>query len=75
MESDDALSDEVESIFDPLKLGEVRITVRLPDSYGEPRVLSYSQLLFPDDIRIDPGVLPAEVERVARLLITSMRFR
>ena len=79
---DDAaeLSAEVESSFDPLEFAEVRITVRLPGKCtesGTPEKFGYVQLMLPEDIRIQNPrrTLPYVIERAAKALMTSMRFR
>lgn len=71
------IASEVESIFDVTQFCEVRITVRLPDSYPEPRKYQYSQLMLPDDVRIQDveHTMPPLIKRVAKGLITSLRFR
>jgi hypothetical protein len=58
--------------------GEIRIEVMVPGSRtgnGHPRKLTLSQKLPADRIRIPVWCLPAAMERAARALLISMRFR
>lgn len=77
---DPALSEAVESVFDASKFAELKITVRLPaecSPTGEPIVYGQTQLVFPDDVRMENlvDVLPKELQRIMRLLEMSLRFR
>jgi hypothetical protein len=77
-EPDPALSAEVESVFDPLKYGEVQITMRLPGACtddGEPVYFTFSQLMMPEDIGIKPALVPEVIRRIGRIMMGAMRFR
>lgn len=77
--AEDALSAEIDAL-DWRQYAEVRITVRLPGSFtesGEPEKYGYSLSMLPEELRMEnyPHVLPRELERIARLLVMSLRFR
>lgn len=72
--------DEQEPLFTPDGYAEVRITVRIPGSIsesGEPEVFGYSQLLTPEEVRIQEPrkFLPSVIERAAKSVMLSMRWR
>lgn len=70
----------VETTFDPLAYAEVRINVRLPGvvvGSDDDVIFGYTQLIRAGDVLIqDPYAnLPPAIERAARALEISMRFR
>ena len=72
--------DEQETLFVLEDCAEVRITVRVPGANtedGEPVRLTYSQVMLPEEVRIQDvrTALPPAIERAAKSLILSMRFR
>lgn len=80
MSEDEHVSAEVESAFDPLDYAEVRIVVRLPGTLtdsGEPVIFQYNQLMMPEEVRMSDiyKTLPYVIERAAKGLMMSMRFR
>lgn len=74
------LSAEVESAFDHAKYAELEIIVRLPGEClpdGEPLQITHRTILPAAAVRMENAqeVLPAELERLMRLLVISLRFR